>query len=290
MNRAITGIRFTVEVEQDGQLPFLDILVKRTSSGSLDTQVYRKGTHTDQVLSLTSNHPRQHKVSCVKTLFSRIHTHCSTFDSQVAERKYLFGVFQSNGYPRSFIKRCLRKRRLEVPLTQSLEHGGSNERMTVLPYINGVSEVTARILHRYGIKTAHKPVASLRTMLSKPKDTIPVSHKVDAVYRVNCKNCRAVYVGQTGRKLSTRLHEHGLAIKRHDQLSLMSIHQDRFGHTFDLESPSILATARTKCAREFLEAWYSNSNAINRHVNIDPSYHCLKSIISLSDRQFNDHN
>ncbi len=37
------------------------------------TQVYRK-THTDQILNYNSNHPTQHKISCIKT-FSTELTH-----------------------------------------------------------------------------------------------------------------------------------------------------------------------------------------------------------------------
>ena len=35
MNHALDGIRFTLEVEQDRRLPFLDILVERTTEGTL---------------------------------------------------------------------------------------------------------------------------------------------------------------------------------------------------------------------------------------------------------------
>jgi hypothetical protein len=64
-----------MEEEQNNQLAFLDILLTRTDDGTIQTQVYRKKTHTDQLLNYNSNHPTQHKISCIKTLFNRmIHT------------------------------------------------------------------------------------------------------------------------------------------------------------------------------------------------------------------------
>jgi len=40
------------------------------------------------------------------------------------------------------------------------------------------------------------------------KDTLPNSSKKNVVYKITCKDCDASYVGQTGRKLNTRITEH----------------------------------------------------------------------------------
>ena len=65
------SIKFTYEVETEGQLPFLDLLLKRTNSGGLKLSVYRKPTHTDQYLNFMSHHPIAHKMSLVRTLLER---------------------------------------------------------------------------------------------------------------------------------------------------------------------------------------------------------------------------
>ena len=65
------SIKFTYEVETEGQLPFLDLLLKRTNSGGLKLSVYRKPTHTDQYLNFMSHHPIDHKMSVVRTLLER---------------------------------------------------------------------------------------------------------------------------------------------------------------------------------------------------------------------------
>jgi hypothetical protein len=73
INNTTKNIKFTKEEEHDNKLAFLDLLITRTDNGTLNTQVYRKKTHTDQILNYNSNHPTQHKISCIKTLFNRIH-------------------------------------------------------------------------------------------------------------------------------------------------------------------------------------------------------------------------
>ncbi|BHF69297.1 hypothetical protein SprV_0301234100 [Sparganum proliferum] len=77
LNAVFPDIKFTMEEEQEQQLPFLDVLVRRNLNGELETTVYRKATNTTQLLSFHSNHPVAHKRSCVKTLFKRLQTHCS---------------------------------------------------------------------------------------------------------------------------------------------------------------------------------------------------------------------
>ncbi len=71
-------MKFTKEEEHDNKLAFLDVLITTTDNDTLNTEVYRKKTHTDQILNCNSNHPTQHKISCIKTLFNRIETHCNT--------------------------------------------------------------------------------------------------------------------------------------------------------------------------------------------------------------------
>ena len=58
-------------METEGQLPFLDLLLKRTHSRGLKLSVYRKPAHTDQYLNFMSHHPIDHKISVVRTLFER---------------------------------------------------------------------------------------------------------------------------------------------------------------------------------------------------------------------------
>ena len=42
------GVEFTLEREDEGRLPFLDVKVQRREDGTVGTAVFRKGTHTDK--------------------------------------------------------------------------------------------------------------------------------------------------------------------------------------------------------------------------------------------------
>ena len=155
LNNVFAGIEFTREEEENGKLPFLDVLVQRLPNGQLETTVYRKQKHTDQILNFGSNHPLAHKRSCIKTLFRRARTHCSTIQLRKTEEKHLFEAFMKNGYPKNFILRCLASKPRRN--TQQLE-----TKKQTLPYIENTSEMAARILLPLGITIAHKPTSTLR--------------------------------------------------------------------------------------------------------------------------------
>ena len=77
LNGVEPSIQFTVEVESDGKLPFLDVLLQRDPDGSISTTVFRKTTHMDRYLDFMSHHPLAHKLAVVKTLHSRAVAICS---------------------------------------------------------------------------------------------------------------------------------------------------------------------------------------------------------------------
>ncbi|KYN39855.1 hypothetical protein ALC56_05623, partial [Trachymyrmex septentrionalis] len=62
------NIHFTIDIEENGKLPFLDVLVSKKADGTLGHQVYRKPTHTD-----TYMHPSQ-KQSVINSLVHRAFT------------------------------------------------------------------------------------------------------------------------------------------------------------------------------------------------------------------------
>jgi hypothetical protein len=162
INNTTENIKFTKEEEDNNQLVFLDILLTRTDDGTINTQVYRNKMHTDQILNFNSNHPTQHKISCIRSLLDRIDTHsCNTEQAKQTERKYLYSTFMKNNYPRNFVKKILTKMRNKQQSNIPDEQPEQSRTRITLPYINSTSETTARLLRPFNIDVAHKPAHKL---------------------------------------------------------------------------------------------------------------------------------
>ena len=75
--------------------------------------------------------------------------------------------------------------------------------LVILPYAQGFSEKVAKVLWGFNIKVTHKPIRTITNILKKPKDKIKKEASRGIVYKIKCKDCDCVYVGQTSRELKT---------------------------------------------------------------------------------------
>ena len=105
LNSVDPNIQFTLEKEEEGSLPFLDVLLSRDSDGAIRTSVFRKPTHTDKYLQFSSHHPLNHKMSVVKTLFSHASLLSTSLLEQSVEESRIVQALKGNGYPTRFIRR-----------------------------------------------------------------------------------------------------------------------------------------------------------------------------------------
>nr|VZI27690.1 unnamed protein product [Spirometra erinaceieuropaei] len=269
LNAVFPDIQFTMEEEENNQLAFLDVLVCRKDSGGLKTKVFRKATNTMQVLNFNSNHPISHKRSCLRTLYRRVETHCSESDDMIAELQYLRRVFKANGYPRNYINRCIRKKDERPNRTDT-------EVWRALPYVKNVSEAVGRFLAPLGVGVAHRPEATIRRQLMKPKDPLPRQETSGVVYGIWCSCGQSNYVGDTGRQLQTRMAEHAKAVRRNDASSQVAAHSTRSGHTFKFDEVEILARSDNRLSRELLVSWFTGSQSINKCNDLPIQYSVLR--------------
>ena len=83
-----------------------------------------------------------------------------------------------------------------------------------ISYVQGIFEAVSQVLSDLNIQVCFKPVNTLRKILSHPKDHVHMMSKSNVVYKVKCADCDASNVGETKRRLETRIAEHRKAIEK----------------------------------------------------------------------------
>jgi len=225
LNSQQPTIRFTMEIEKDNTIPFLDTSVSGDSNGLLTTRVYRKPTHTDQYLAYDSHHPQSVKRGIVKCLYDQA-KHLTSKSSAISEeKKHLSSVLVSNGYP-SFVRKLTKTARP----TANKEPTQEFKSTAVLPYIKGVSEVLLRCLQQQGVRTVFKSDTTLSSHLVRPKDALEPTKQDGVVYKIPCE-CGKVYIAETGRAMQDRIKEQDRGIRlARTQTSAVSEHANETGH------------------------------------------------------------
>nr|VZI00893.1 unnamed protein product [Spirometra erinaceieuropaei] len=109
----------------------------------------------------------------------------------------------------------------------------------------------------------------------RSKDQLPATEQSAVVYSISCQDCSAKYVGDTGKRLCTRLHEHQLAVNREDKLSLVHGHRQQEKHSFAFGEASVIGRASDKIARLALGSW-SSVDTTNRAIDLHPAYQALR--------------
>ena len=102
------SLRFTVEKEKDGVLPFLDVKVEKSSNEFL-TSVYRKPTFTGLYTNWNSFEPAKRKTNLVGTLVHCALKICSKNKLQEKLNK-IRSILQQNGYPKIVINCSIRNK------------------------------------------------------------------------------------------------------------------------------------------------------------------------------------
>ena len=197
LNRQNADIQFTKEIKENGKIPFLDCLVTRNNN-KLKLTIYRKPTHTNQLLDQSSYIATSHKATTVWTLTRRAQLVCDSPDSLQEETDYLNNVFSKNNYNTDFVTRNTHSN----TDSNSQTNFGPVTTATI-PYITGTYETIARTLQPYNIRVAHKLITTLRRLLTNVKDKDKPEDRQGAVYKIKCCDCQASYIGETGRNLST---------------------------------------------------------------------------------------
>ena len=132
--------------------------------------------------------------------------------------------------------------------------------------IQGLSEQLQRTLSQHNIKSTFYTATTLRKILPSPKDPIPTEKKHSIIYKLDCKDCDAVYIGKSKRAYQTRIGEHISAVRKADTRRYKTAdHCWKFNHDFNWTENKILGHELNTTTRKIKETIHSirTENCIN---------------------------
>ena len=211
LNRMDPALRFTVELEEDGCLPFMDVQISR-KDGVFERTVYRKPTFTGIYTRWDSFCPTSQKIGLMRSLTSRARRICS-MSTLPDEIQTLRTIFAENGYPGNLIERYVRMENTAGSITTKHAETNSSKFVTLqLPWIGRasttfVSEIRGAIKNSFADVEPRVVFRTTKAFSGRHKDILPTFSRSSVIYEFMC-GCGRNYVGRTNQCLSERIKQH----------------------------------------------------------------------------------
>ena len=238
-------LHFTHELEDEGSIAFLDMLIKN-QNGNLSSSWYRKPTDTGLTLNYHALAPLKYKKSVVSSFIYRIYRASSNWKNFHDGLNSAIETLYNNQYPDSFIMPIIKRviEKLVCPDDENDEMNDSvNESVTesICESVDSnayVIDMAEKDKFMFFITYRGKPTEQLaksfkklnapcriimktkktKNALPSLKTMVPKMLQSSVVYKISCPGCNSSYVGQTIRHVQRRYQEHignnGL-IKKH---------------------------------------------------------------------------
>ncbi|KYN07988.1 hypothetical protein ALC62_01038 [Cyphomyrmex costatus] len=286
-------INFTMECGIDGWMNFLDVKVG-VENDRIIFDVYKKPTNSGRYLNFFSNHPMCHKKGVIISLIDRIIllSHPKFHSNNITE---LIRILIGNGYPLKFLFSCINDRINSLKYyninRNSIMNNGIKRKNNylVVPYHKNVSEKFKNIINIPNTDIAYKPINNLSSIIKTGKDKLDKFDNTNVVYKINCKDCDMTYVGQTKRRLKTRLKEHRDGWKRINNTSVVSKHQVNCNHDIDWDNTAILDNEPIYFKRSISEMIHikNQTNSLNLQSDTEKLPQMYYSIITNTHQESN---
>lgn len=283
-NSAHPKIEFTMESENNKQLPFLDLSIKK-SQNKFILSVYRKPTDKMSTLHFDSNHSFSTKYAVALNLFKRAFSYCTSEIVLNKEISTIQNILRAHNYPERVASKALHHAKNPPPALPPKPQPATT---IVIPYVKGLSEVIRAAGDPFGVRTTFSTTNTLRAQLSKVKPKVPPP-LTNVVYKIECADCNAVYIGQTTRQVQVRIREHERTTNKEEcdleaaaedkNYSRLALHAKSKNHKIKWDSAKVIHREKNKWRREASEAMAMVSHRGNQEVISHPS-HQLNSVWS----------
>ena len=205
INTIHANIQFTKELEQNNQLPYLDVLDSRADV-KFERTVFRKKTNTGLYIKWSSLCPVKYKRSLVSCLLDRAYRICNSYKAMHIDFEIITDILFRNGYPLPFIQnpicRFLNNKHSDLDLLKKMDKQATCLILR-LPFIGNTSlhiekELKSFFRRQLSGKFSLNVVHDCYKIgdMFKHKELQPKLYRDNIVYKLTCGS---FYIGQTRR-------------------------------------------------------------------------------------------
>ncbi|KYN00647.1 hypothetical protein ALC62_08581 [Cyphomyrmex costatus] len=238
-------LQFTIEIGGD-RINFLDttMIIK---NNFIQFDWFQKPTYSGRILNFWSQHPLSQKISVIYGLVDKAFL-LSHPEFHKKNLKFIIDILMLNDYPLDFIFEKVNKRIYAIMNKPSQSEVVNNNNIVknntfwfTIPYAKGISDGFRNMINGINDRIAFFSINKLNNFIKVQKDRLPHFMKKNIVYKIQCGDCDATYVGQTKRMLKTRVNEHRSHIRRNtSSRSVITEHRLQHGHDFDWNNVEVL--------------------------------------------------
>jgi hypothetical protein len=183
-------------------------------------EIYRKPTTTDLTINNKSCHPKEHKLTAYRNWIHRLLK--LPLDESARNKKFntITNIAVNNGYNKEDITQLYNKLKHNVNFPNNKNN--KEYRWITYTYTGEHVRKITKIFKNTNIEIAYKTLYTVRKLTQGKHNINTYEHS--GIYKLTCQTCFQIYVGQTGRKLSTRCNEHIRSIRLNKDESAFATH------------------------------------------------------------------
>ncbi|XP_076062483.1 uncharacterized protein LOC143037811 [Oratosquilla oratoria] len=194
------NIQFTVELEVDHKLPFLNTMIHR-GSREVIFSLYRTPTSKDHFIHYLSRHSARSNSVVVIGFYLRGIRICIK-DYLEEEMTYTSNTFCRLLYPLGLLNKLKRK---AADIYERFRKEKVDRNFLVVPYTNGAETLTS-LLCNVGIHVAYASGRKIKEIVRGKEER--TTNKDSVAYSIPCGRCSAVYYGEKSRGIAKKIGEH----------------------------------------------------------------------------------
>ena len=248
LNSQNDDIHWTVEVEVNNKLPFLDVSVSKLN-GRLEFDVYRKPTHNTVYINNNSYNPKAHKLATFNSMINRMIRLPLSETNREKEKSRILHIAWKNNFKEAEIRRLIDyqyyKQKLRNTTTLD-DFNDDSKRFSPFPYNPKFNGKFQKIFEKYGCQLVPINTCNLKSQFhGQLKDKV-LDEDCSGIYEISCMDCDKIYIGQSRRKIKIRGREHKRnTVNQEVEKSAVAKHHWECKHQIDF-NPKLVKKVRDR--------------------------------------------